>query len=176
MGGIDGIITIPHHSYQTKLESPIPLLYQWSRLKCLAHLSSRFVISCTNLRPPGGGGGRGRPGGGGGPGMSRAVFGGSVQPPGGFAEGGHGINNRQLQTQLRILPRSQYSCIVSATCTSVFMQTVFQINSTKMSLQMSTQTMGGGGGGEIQTPGHVSTQEVSLQSATITTASSMLLS
>ena len=27
-------------------------------------------------------------GGGGGPGMSRAVFGGSVQPPGGFAEGG----------------------------------------------------------------------------------------
>ena len=115
-------------------------------------------------------------GGGGGPGMSRAVFGGSVQPPGGFAEGGHGINNRQLQTQLRILPRSQYSCIVSATCTSVFMQTVFQINSTKMSLQMSTQTMGGGGGGEIQTPGHVSTQEVSFQSATITTASSMLLS
>ena len=45
-----------------------------------------------------------------------------------------------------------------------------------MSLQMSTQTMGGGGGDETQTPGHVSTQEVSLQSATITTASSMLLS
>lgn len=173
MGGIDGIITIPHHSYQTKLESPIPLLYQWSRLKCLAHLSSRSVISCINLRPPCGGGGRGRSGGGG---RGARHVQGRIQrvsaASGGFAEGGHRINNRQLQTQFRILPRSQYSCIVSATCTGVFIQTVFQINS-KMSLDM--QTMSGGGGDENQPPGHVSTQEVSLQSATITTVSSMFL-
>ena len=37
------------------------------------------------------------------------------------------------------------------------------------------QTMSGGGGDENQPPGHVSTQEVSLQSATITTVSSMFL-